>query len=95
MAGAAGRYALLERVASVLSPSAHPAMFSAYKEELAAACLAGVSDDPSQSESVNSATKAAAGDGGDGEGDRGWSWEPAANFATVSLGLTFATGDLV
>ena len=49
VAGAAGRYALLERVASVLSPSAHPAMFSAYKEELAAACLAGVSDDPSQS----------------------------------------------
>jgi len=94
VAGAAGRYALLERVASVLSPSAHPAMFSAYKEELAAACLAGVSDDPSQSESVNSATKAAAGDGGDGEGDGGWSWEPAANIATVSSGLTFATGDL-
>ena len=78
----------------MLSPSAHPAMFSAYKEELAAACLAGVSDDPSQSESVNSATKAAAGDGGDGEGDRVWSWEPAANIATVSSGLTFATGDL-
>ena len=96
VAGAAGRYALLERVASVLSPSAHPAMFSAYKEELAAACLAGVSDiHPSRSESVNSATKAAAGDGeGDGEGDGGWSWEPAANFADVSSGLTFATGDL-
>ena len=45
VAGAAGRYALLERVAAVLSADAHPEMFAAYKEELAAACLSGADVD--------------------------------------------------
>ena len=45
VAGAAGRYALLERVAAVLTADAHPEMFAAYKEELAAACLSGANVD--------------------------------------------------
>lgn len=44
VAGALGRYALLERVAAVLSAVDHPAMFASYKEELAAACLSGGAD---------------------------------------------------
>ena len=63
VAGALGRYALLERVAAVLSPTDHPAMFSAYKEELASACLAGISDEKAPNTDVDT----------DDTDDWGWS----------------------
>ena len=66
VAGAAGRYALLERVAAVLSADAHPEMFAAYKEELAAACLSGADVDPDSAEDVVAASRKRDPDSADG-----------------------------
>ena len=81
-------------VASVLSPSAHPAMFSAYKEELAAAsrgCLT-IRPNPATSRSRRRKRRTSRGRGRGREGDGGWSWEPAARRAEVSAGLPSRRG---